>query len=115
MKDLSLALTILISLLLALPSFAADACKDQPATVHGAGRASVEGALRQELDRFPTLAGRALTLRAETIKVGKAIKEKMDRAARDGDLKLITFYHDGKRVNDAPVVRMAELMRVADR
>ena len=34
------------------------------------------------------------------------------KAARDGALQLVTFYHDGKRVSDAPTVRMAELMGV---
>lgn len=32
------------------------------------------------------------------------------KAAKDGPLQLVTFYHDGKRVNDAPTIRMAELM-----
>jgi len=32
------------------------------------------------------------------------------RAGKDGPLQLITFYHDGQRINDAPAVRMAELM-----
>ena len=32
------------------------------------------------------------------------------KALRDGDLQLVTFYHDGKRVDDAPRVKMAELM-----
>jgi hypothetical protein len=34
------------------------------------------------------------------------------RAANNGPLQLVTFYHDGKRVSDAPNVRMAELMGV---
>jgi len=32
------------------------------------------------------------------------------RAAKDGPLQLITFYHDGQRVSDTPASRMAELM-----
>ncbi len=36
------------------------------------------------------------------------------KAAKEGTLKLVTFYHDGKRVNDEPVARMAALMGVAE-
>jgi hypothetical protein len=32
------------------------------------------------------------------------------RVGKDGPLQLITFYHDGQRVSDAPMTRMAELM-----
>jgi hypothetical protein len=32
------------------------------------------------------------------------------RAAKNGPLQLVTFYHDGQRVSDAPTIRMAELM-----
>jgi len=32
------------------------------------------------------------------------------KAAKDRTLQVVTFYHDGKRVNNAPTVRMAELM-----
>jgi len=35
------------------------------------------------------------------------------KAAKDGTLQLVTFYHDGRRVSDEPTVRMAELMGVA--
>jgi hypothetical protein len=34
------------------------------------------------------------------------------KAARENVLQLVTFYHDGKRVSDAPTTRMAELMGV---
>jgi uncharacterized protein YycO len=37
------------------------------------------------------------------------------RAAKNGPLQLVTFYHDGQRVSTAPTVRMAELMGIADR
>jgi hypothetical protein len=36
------------------------------------------------------------------------------KAARGNTLQLVTFYHDGKRVNDAATVRMAELMGAAE-
>ena len=53
-------------------------CTDHLATVHGKDRASVEGALQKEMLAFRTLAEQALTLRAETIKVGERIKGKME-------------------------------------
>jgi hypothetical protein len=34
------------------------------------------------------------------------------KAARDGTLQLVTFYHDGKQVTDNPLARMTELMGV---
>ncbi len=48
------------------------------AKVHGKGQASFENALSKEMSSFRNLAERALTLRAETIKVGQRIKEKME-------------------------------------
>lgn len=36
------------------------------------------------------------------------------KAVEDGTLQLVTFYHDGKRVDEAPLSRMAELMGVAN-
>ena len=36
------------------------------------------------------------------------------KAARGGTLQLVTFYHDGSKVSDAPLARMAELMRVGN-
>jgi hypothetical protein len=35
------------------------------------------------------------------------------KAVKNGTLQLVTFYHDGKRVDKAPLSRMAELMGVA--
>jgi hypothetical protein len=66
-------------MLQALPAPAADLCREHLQTVHGSTKESVEQALQQELADFRTLAERALALRAETIKVGKAIKEKLDK------------------------------------
>jgi uncharacterized protein YycO len=37
------------------------------------------------------------------------------RAAKNGPLQLVTFYHDGQRVSTAPTVRMAELMGIVDK
>ncbi|RII28274.1 MAG: Poxvirus G6 [Geobacter sp.] len=71
--------TFLISLFLALPIFANDICKEHLSAVHDTSRESVESSLKKEVEEFRTLAERALTLRAETIKVGKDIKEKMDK------------------------------------
>ena len=34
------------------------------------------------------------------------------RAAKDGPLQLVTFYHDGNRVSETPTIRMAELMGI---
>jgi uncharacterized protein YycO len=34
------------------------------------------------------------------------------KAAKDGPLQLVTFYHDGRRVTDAPTLRMTELMGI---
>lgn len=71
--------TFLISLFLALPVFANDICKEHLSAVHDMSRESVESSLKKEVEEFRTLAERALTLRAETIKAGKDIKEKMDK------------------------------------
>jgi len=77
MKHLLFA--VIISLFVAMPVFAADTCKEHLSAVHGTSRETVESSLKREVEEFRTLAERALTLRAETIKVGKAIKEKMDK------------------------------------
>jgi len=37
------------------------------------------------------------------------------KAANDKTLQLVTFYHDGKRINDAPTMYMAQLMGVTSR
>jgi hypothetical protein len=58
---------------------AAEGCPGHLVTVHGKDRASVERSLDREVLDFRNLAERALSLRAETIKVGTRIKEKMDQ------------------------------------
>jgi uncharacterized protein YycO len=78
MNRLPLLLVALLCLLVTQPAFAGDACRDHQAAVHGTTRASMEASLRQEMAAFRTLAERALALRAETIKVGTAIREKTD-------------------------------------
>jgi len=78
MKRLLFAFTIMFSLFLTLSAFAADACKKHLAAVHGTSREALESSLKRETVEFRTLAERALTLRAETIKIGRSIKEKMD-------------------------------------
>lgn len=75
-KSLIIAACILF---LTQPLFAADVCKEHISAVHGTVRAAVESSLKKEVEEFRTLAERALTLRAETIKVGMDIKGKMDR------------------------------------
>jgi hypothetical protein len=72
-------IAFLIILFLALPAFAADSCRQHLTGSHGATPESVESSLKKEVREFRTLAERALTLRAETIKVGNAIKENMDK------------------------------------
>jgi len=79
MKRLLLVVSILTSLFLAPHAFAADVCRDHLSAVHGSGREAVERTLKKEVDDYRILAERALTLRAETIKVGSAIKLKLDR------------------------------------
>jgi uncharacterized protein YycO len=54
-------------------------CREHLAKAHGKGEASIEGALKKEMSDYRTLAERALTLRAETIKVGWRIREEMER------------------------------------
>jgi uncharacterized protein YycO len=60
-------------------AFAAGSCQEHLASAHNARRGAVEESLKKELREFRTLAERALALRAETIKVGTAIKDKIDR------------------------------------
>jgi hypothetical protein len=79
MKHLLSALWLLIALFLSLPAFAADLCAEHRLHNHGTTRASVEKAMEDELTDFRFLAERALMLRAETIKVGQAIKEKQEQ------------------------------------
>ncbi len=79
MKHLLFFCAILTNISLALPVFAADSCRQHMTAIHGTTRESVEISLKKEVEEFRILAERALMLRAETIKVGKGIKEKMDR------------------------------------
>jgi len=79
MRLTALFFTVLVSFSLILPAFAADSCRQHLLAVHGTTSESVESSLKKELGEFRTLAEQALTLRAETIKVGKAIKEKLER------------------------------------
>lgn len=79
MKLTSLFFAFLVSLSPALPIFAADICRQHLTTIHGTTREAVESSLKKEVEEFRILAERALTLRAETIKVGRGIKEKLDR------------------------------------
>ena len=70
---------LLLSLFLALPAFAADVCKEHLTTIHGNTPETVESSLKREVEEFRFLAERALSLRAETISVGKGIKKKLDK------------------------------------
>jgi hypothetical protein len=79
MKQQLCAVIMLVFLLLTQPLFGANVCKDNLSAAQAAGREAVESSLKKEVVAFRTLAERALTLRAETIKVGTAIKEKMDK------------------------------------
>lgn len=54
-------------------------CRDHLLTVHGNTSQQIEAGLKKELDTFRTLAEQALTLRAETIAVGKRLKAQMDQ------------------------------------
>ncbi|OGW39758.1 MAG: Poxvirus G6 [Nitrospirae bacterium GWC2_56_14] len=65
-------------LLQTLPVFA-DSCRQHLTTSHGTTREAVESSLQKEVEQFRTLAERALSLRAETIKVGMGIKKKLDK------------------------------------
>jgi len=91
MKHRMFSVITLLSLFLALPAFAADSCRQHLITRHGTTREAVESSLKRETEEFLLLAERALTLRAETIKVGRAIKLKLDkgRPLSGDDLALI--------------------------
>jgi hypothetical protein len=93
MKRIAGYLVLLALLSLSLPAFAADSCRQHLSAVHGATRDSVETSLRKEVDEFRILAERALSLRAETIKVGRQIKEKLDKGKplTGDDLAMINF------------------------
>jgi len=94
MKSCTALLTLLFTLFSVLPLQAAGSLKDLAksgvcgatqgcaghlATVHGCNRESVEAGLKKEYEEFRTLAEQALSLRAETIKTGERIKQKMDQ------------------------------------
>lgn len=79
MKCTSLFFAVVVSLSLALPVCAADSCREHQTSVHGSTPAEVDSSLKREVESFRFLAERALTLRAETIAVGKGIKEKLDK------------------------------------
>jgi hypothetical protein len=79
MKSVFLLFVVLVIVSPALPAFAANSCRQHQAGIHGTTQAAVESSLKQEVEAFRFLAERALTLRAETITVGKAIKKKMDK------------------------------------
>jgi uncharacterized protein YycO len=78
MKRMLSVVTILI-VLQALPAFAADVCREHLSKVHGTGREAVASSLKKEVGEFRTLAERALSLRAETIKVAKQIRDKEEQ------------------------------------
>ncbi|HEY6871878.1 MAG TPA: YiiX/YebB-like N1pC/P60 family cysteine hydrolase [Geobacteraceae bacterium] len=96
MKRMSITLTLVLAVTLTMPAGASsgplhdlarsggkgavtDACASHLVTVHGTDRAAVERTLDREILDFRTLAEEALALRAETIKVGRGIKEKMEQ------------------------------------
>jgi hypothetical protein len=79
MKTRVFASILLAHLILATSAFAADSCRQHLTASHGSTRETVEVSLKKEVSDFRNLAERALTLRAETIKVGKGIKEKLDK------------------------------------
>lgn len=54
-------------------------CREHLLTTHGNTREQIEAGLKKELDAFRTLAEQALTLRAETIAVGKRLKAQMEQ------------------------------------
>lgn len=93
MKRTLSAVVLLLSISLPLPVIAADVCREHLSAVHGASREPVESSLKREVEEFRTLAERALSLRAETIKVGRSIKEKLDRGRplTGGDISLINI------------------------
>lgn len=93
MKCTSLVFAAVCILLQTLPVCAADSCRQHLTTSHGTTSEAVESSLQKEVEQFRTLAERALTLRAETIKVGTDIKRKMDKGKplTGDDISLINF------------------------
>jgi hypothetical protein len=110
MKRVPFLLTTFIILLLPLPAFATNSCRQQLTGNHGTTREAVDSSLKKEVEAFRILAERALALRAETIKVGKGIKEKMDkgRPLTGDDLALINI-----GINEHLLLRK-ELLAVAE-
>ncbi len=78
MKHLLVPLLILLLAMQTIPAAGADLCREHLSS-HGSSREEVEQTLATEIRQFRTLAEQVLALRAETIKVGTAIKEKMDK------------------------------------
>lgn len=110
MKRLLLPIMALFAVALTTPVFAADLCKEHLTSFHGETREEVEGSLAREMNQFQSLAEHALALRAETIKVGMAIKEKMEKGKplTGDDIALINT-----GINEHLAVRK-ELMAVAE-
>ncbi|GFE56635.1 YiiX/YebB-like N1pC/P60 family cysteine hydrolase [Geobacter sp. AOG1] len=96
MKFLAPSISCLLVITLSLPSVAVsgslrelvragtkkgvpEGCPGHLVTAHGTERAAIEASLRKEIIDFRNLAEQALALRAETIKVGKRVKEKMEQ------------------------------------
>src|ERR1700687_131467 len=96
MRIVTIPLSLILVITLALPASASsrqlqelarsggkgvvtDACAAHLVAVHGTDRTAVETSLAREILDFRTLAEEALALRAETIKVGRGIKEKMEK------------------------------------
>ena len=79
MNRLLFFISLTFSLVSVIPSLAAESCQEHRMAVHGTSREMVERSLKKEVDEFHILAERALALRAETIKAGRAIRDKLDR------------------------------------
>src|SRR5512133_3358172 len=110
MKHLLCAAIISLSTLMVLPVQAADVCKNHLAIYHGTSQEAVEQSLNAEMAEFRNLAEQALSLRAETIKVGTAIKKKLDKGKplSGDDIALINT-----GINEHLALRK-ELLRVAE-
>ena len=110
MKHLLCAAIISLSTLMVLPVQAADVCKNHLAIYHGTSQEAVETSLNAEMAEFRSLAEQALSLRAETIKVGTAIKKKLDKGKplSGDDIALINT-----GINEHLALRK-ELLRVAE-
>jgi len=78
MKHLLISVIITAVSALVHPAFAGDACMDHLLSVHITNRNETTHNSDREMDTFRTLAEKALTLRAETIKVGQSIIRKTE-------------------------------------